>query len=116
MPWFVEHFSEQILNELRREMTGEQFSFLLASELERLEAQGLNLLTTNRAKSLGHGLFELRIRRDPDVLVRIFFTLVHPSRLVIVGGYNKKRDSSEIKQRREIKAARKIIDEIQGRS
>jgi hypothetical protein len=49
-------------------------------------------------------------------MVRIFFTLIHPSRLVIVGGYNKKRDPSDLKQRREIKAARRVIDELNGRS
>ncbi|MFM1926678.1 MAG: Phage derived protein Gp49-like [Actinomycetota bacterium] len=82
----------------------------------KLQEGGLNLLATNHVRSLSHGLYELRIRRDPELLVRIFFTLIHPSRLVVVGGYNKKRDSSELKQRREIKAARQIVDELNGRS
>ncbi len=116
MPWTIELSSADVLDSLWSELDGPQHRLIVNSELARLETYGLNLLSTNRMKSLSNGLFELRVRRNPEVLVRIFFTLIHPSRLVVVGGYNKKRDSSELKQRREIRAARKIIDEIQGRS
>ena len=116
MPWTIELSSADVLDSLWSELDGPQHRLIVNSELARLEAYGLNLLSTNRMKSLSNGLFELRVRRNPEVLVRIFFTFIHPSRLVVVGGYNKKRDSSELKQRREIRAARKIIDDIQGRS
>ncbi len=115
MTWTIEYFEAGSLDDLRKEVSAGQFRFIVLQALHRLETQGLNLLGTNHMKSLGGGLFELRIRRDPELLVRIFFTLIHPSRLVIVGGYNKKRDPSDLKQRREIKAARRIVDEISGR-
>jgi phage-related protein len=116
MSWTIELADPSSLDSLRRELSDSQLRFVTGVGLERLEIHGLNLLGTNHAKALSGGLYELRVRRDPELLVRIFFTLIHPSRLVIVGGYNKKRDPSELRQRREIKGARKVIDQLQGRS
>jgi hypothetical protein len=116
MTWTVEYAHADCLRSLQRELSSSQFDYVAEQLMLRLRESGLNLLATNHVRSLSHSLFELRIRRDPELLVRIFFTLIHPSRLVVVGGYNKKRDSSELKQRREIKAARQIVDELNGRS
>lgn len=116
MSWTIELSSADVLDSLFSEISQTQIQYIRDHVLRRLKENGLNLLGTNHAKALSGGLYELRIRRDPELLVRIFFTLIHPSRLVIVGGYNKKRDPSDLKQRREIKAARRVIDEINGRS
>lgn len=116
MAWTVEYAHADSLLGLQRELTRLQFDSVVAQMFCKLSEHGLNLLATHHVRSLSHGLFELRIRKDPELLVRIFFTLIHPSRLVVVGGYNKKRDSSDLKQRREIKAAREIVDELKGRS
>lgn len=116
MPWTIELSSADVLDSLFGEITEKQIQDIRSNALRRLRENGLNLLGTNHAKALSGGLYELRVRRDPELLVRIFFTLIHPSRLVIVGGYNKKRDPSDLKQRREINAARRVIDELSGRS
>ena len=116
MSWTIELSSADVLDSLFSELSKKQRDFVNLQSLRRLRESGLNLLGTNHAKALSGGLYELRVRSDPELLVRIFFTLIHPSRLVIVGGYNKKRDPSDLKQRREIKAARRIIDELNGRS
>ena len=116
MSWTIELSSADVLDSLFSELSIKQRDFVNLQSLRRLRESGLNLLGTRHAKALSGGLYELRVRRDPELLVRIFFTLIHPSRLVIVGGYNKKRDPSDLKQRREIKAARRIIDELNGRS
>lgn len=116
MAWTVEYAHADSLRALQRELTRLQFDSVVEQIYCKLSENGLNLLSTHHVRSLSQGLFELRIRKDPELLVRIFFTLIHPSRLVIVGGYNKKRDSSDLKQRREIKAARQIVDELKGRS
>lgn len=116
MPWTIELSSADVLDSLFGEITEKQIQYIRSNALRRLRENGLNLLGTNHAKALSGGLYELRIRRDPELLVRIFFTLIHPSRLVIVGGYNKKRDPSDLKQRREINAARRVIDALSGRS
>lgn len=114
MPWSIEYAFPSSLDSLAKELSEKQFEMLIDGEFNRLAEHGLNLLKTHSMKSLGGGLFELRIRKDPEMLVRVFLTLIHPSSLVIVGGYNKKRDPSELRQRREIKAARKLIDDFQG--
>lgn len=116
MPWTIELSSADVLNALARDLSEKQMDYVNDHAIRRLREHGLNLLGTNHAKALSGGLYELRVRRDPELLVRIFFTLIHPSRLVIVGGYNKKRDPSDLKQRREIKMARRVIDELNGRS
>jgi len=116
MAWTVEYAHAEILRGLERELSRLQFALVVEQMFCKLSESGLNLLATHHVRSLSQGLFELRIRKDPELLVRIFFTLIHPSRLVVVGGYNKKRDSSDLKQRREIKVARQIVDELKGRS
>jgi phage-related protein len=116
MTWTIELSSDDVLDSLFGEISQKQIQYIRDHALRRLKENGLNLLGTNHAKALSGGLYELRVRRDPELMVRIFFTLIHPSRLVIVGGYNKKRDPSDLKQRREIKAARRVIDELNGRS
>lgn len=116
MAWTVELNSEDVLSALSRELSEKQLDFVIDQAIRRLSENGLNLLGTNHAKALSGGLYELRVRRDPEILVRIFFTLIHPSRIVIVGGYNKKRDPSDLKQRREIKAARRVIDQRHERN
>ena len=116
MAWIVEYANADCLRDLQRDTSRTQFDFVVEQMFGKLSEGGLNLLATHHVRSLSNGFFELRIRKDPELLVRIFFTLIHPSRLVVVGGYNKKRDSSDLKQRREIKLARQIVDELKGRS
>jgi putative component of toxin-antitoxin plasmid stabilization module len=59
-------------------------------------------------KPLGQGLFEFRIRSS-DVLLRLFFTYREGRVILLVGGYDKRRDPSEKRQNREIAIARKRL-------
>lgn len=95
-----------------------------------LEPLGMNICETIWGKSLGEGLYELRIRAslnallnrgssdddqvsvdggDKTVLLRIFCTF-HGQRIVLLfQGYNKGKDPSAKRQQSEIKTARKYL-------
>lgn len=62
------------------------------------------------SKALGRGLFELRIQQDPALLVRIFWAYGGGDEIVILDGYDKKRDSSAMTQNRQILRARVKLD------
>ena len=115
MTWSIEAHDSTLFDELYSEASVLSHREAIGSDLAQLRERGLELLNTNRLKNLGGGLFEMRIRRRPDLLLRVFLTMVHPSRLILLSCYNKQRDPSELRQRREIKKARNLIEEIQGR-
>ncbi|WP_282948320.1 hypothetical protein [Cellulomonas endometrii] len=94
-----------------------------------VEPHGLDLVGTEWCRALGGGLYELRVRqslaavlsrgqRSPSepfrgarrtVLLRIFATF-HGDRVVLLlHAYDKGRDPSERRQRREIAAARRHL-------
>lgn len=97
-----------------------------------VEPHGVDLLGTPWCRSLGDGLFEVRVRQSlqavrsrgalPDhvapagdrharrtVLVRLFVTF-HGDRVVLLlHGYDKGSDPSERRQRREIASARRHL-------
>ena len=102
-----------------------------------LEPFGIDICQSEWGKSLGHGLYEFRIRKSlrtilneftpsslptledlPEnrkVLLRVFCTF-HGTRIVLLlGGYNKKKDPSERRQAKEITAARKALKEWRSR-
>ena len=82
--------------------------YLKAAMME-LSTAGLALLRTHKAKSLGQGLYELRIRSNPELLVRVFFAQADENSFYILSVYNKKRNSSETTQRHEIQRARRRL-------
>ena len=115
MTWSIEAHDENLFEQLYAEASSPAKARAVDEDFQQLRERGLGLLKTNRLKSLGDGLYELRIRRSPDLLLRVFLTMVHPRRLIILSAYNKQRDPSELRQRREIKKAKNLIEEIQGR-
>ena len=110
----IEALSAETLDELQSSLGVEKYVMTMQHMQLKLEIFGLDVLKTNSAKSLGNGLYEFRFRRDPNVLVRVFFAVLHPSRIVILDGYDKKRDPSDLTQRREIKKARKLLEELRS--
>ena len=102
-----------------------------------VEPRGIDLLGTSRCRPLGDGLFEIRVRqslqavrsrgdapgtrsqaRDTDdrrtVLLRLFVTF-HGRRVVLLlHAYDKGRDPSERRQRREITRARRHLATWRG--
>lgn len=94
-----------------------------------LSERGLDLVRTEWLKPLGEGLHEFRVRHDVDEIEQMFggrdaryrprqpillrvFVHFHGSRVVLLlGGYDKGRDPNEKKQEREIKRARKSLED-----
>lgn len=60
-----------------------------------------------RFLNLKKGLFELRLRRDPNVLVRLFFYIESQNVINFVWFYDKKKNSNATYQNKQIKIARK---------
>jgi putative component of toxin-antitoxin plasmid stabilization module len=102
----------------------------LTSVLARL---GPDVCGSEWGKSLGQGLYEFRVRhtaeetaamfaggarggkKQPAILLRVFFH-AHGQRIILLlGGYDKGRDPSERRQQREIKAARGRLDDFRAR-
>ena len=115
MTWSIEYHKADFLDELLDSLPSAWQGQVVAEAMDALRTRGLELLKTNMMKNLGGGLFELRIRRSPDLLLRVFLTMIHPRRLILLSAYNKQRDPSDLRQRREIRKARNLIEEIQGR-
>jgi putative component of toxin-antitoxin plasmid stabilization module len=61
-------------------------------------------------RPLGDGLFEFRIR-EPEILLRVFFTYRRGRIILLVAGYDKGRDPSNKRQQREIAIARKRLQD-----
>lgn len=92
-----------------------------------LSERGLDLARTEWLKPLGEGLHEFRVRHDSDEIRQMFageraqgrrrerillrvFVHFHGSRIVLLlGGYDKGKDPSERRQKREIGVARKHL-------
>lgn len=114
------------LDEAERAVTDAAIEHVLAS-------LGIEICATEWGKSLGKGLYELRIRRDlgtilqeygpPDlgdeipqgwrkkrVLIRVYCTFYGRKVVLLLGGYNKLRNPSRKQEQKEIRAARAALD------
>jgi hypothetical protein len=100
---------------------------LVAAIEHVLQVYGIDICSGEWGKPLGEGLYEFRIRKslrtilvsagldapeesgtDRRLLLRVFCTF-HGDKIVLLHhGYNKKTDSSDKRQQREIAKARKI--------
>ena len=91
-----------------------------------LAVEGIAICDTEWGKALGGGLYEFRVRRSlaailssagiadvgrarRDVLVRVFCAFSGNKVVILLGGYDKRRDSSAKRQQREIVAARATL-------
>lgn len=97
-----------------------------------LEVRGIDICSSEWGKNLGGGLYEFRIRASLDAilraygsdnaagavpakwrgrscLLRIFCTFHGDKIILLLGGYDKKKDPSRKRQAREIKRARKQL-------
>ena len=72
-----------------------------------LAIYGTDLINRGLVKPLGAGLYEYRIRDNPDVLVRIFFEIAPGRTIHILHFYDKKANSSSNFQQSQIKIARR---------
>lgn len=120
------------------EMAGDSFTRFMRKlpEYERdvvdaairhvLAVEGISICDSEWGKALGAGLYEFRVRRSlsailssagvaevgrarRDVLVRVFCTFTGNKVVILLGGYDKRRDSSAKRQQREIAVARAAL-------
>jgi phage-related protein len=95
-----------------------------------LERDGMSLAGRPWLKPLGQGLYEFRVRHSADevagmysatgartsspthaILLRLFVHFHGDHVILLLHGYDKSRDSSKTRQRREIEVARKRLRE-----
>ena len=97
---------------------------------EVLGRQGHNVCGSSWGKPLGRGLYEFRVNKslealcneigipvpedyaaNPEILLRAFFAVEGARIVLLLSGYDKRKDSSQKRQDREIKDARKLLKE-----
>ena len=94
-----------------------------AAIINQLEVHGINLAATQWMKSLGGGLYELRIRHDrieiaagdfvrARILLRIFLVFRPGKRCVLLNGYDKAENPSKAHQQRQIRRARRLAQQM----
>jgi hypothetical protein len=100
---------------------------LVAALTHVLAVHGIDICASEWGKPLGRGLYEFRIRRsldailrlaglaasglpdaDRSVLIRVFCSFHGHKIVLLYHGYDKKRDSSPKRQQKEIGKARKL--------
>lgn len=131
--WEVEFYSDANGREPCREWADglspqKSAAFIEAVRLV-LAPRGLDVVETEFGKALGDGLYELRVRwtaaeirqklgglppkevgRHPEkILLRVFFCTAGRKVILLMSGYDKARDPSDRRQRREIAKARKLL-------
>ena len=105
-----------------RKLPGYEQAVVVAAIRHVLAVEGIAICDTEWGKPLGRGLYEFRIRRSlgtilrsaglpnavggGEVLVRVFCSFVGNKVVLLLGGYDKRRDPSDRRQQREIARAR----------
>ena len=91
-----------------------------------LAIEGPAICESEWGKAVGRGLYEFRIRKSLDailktrgvaqarggkrpVLLRVFCAFERGRVVLLLGGYDKRKDSSGSRQQREIAAARRVL-------
>lgn len=100
---------------------------------EILQFEGVNVCDSEFGKPLGEGIYEFRLRHDSHeilgrkrplskrlhpkekVLLRVFFHPYGDKLILLVGGYDKGRFPARKRQREEIEAARRRLEEWKAR-
>ena len=88
---------------------------------ELLIIHGVELEGTNWLKYLGEGLSQLRLRieskgNSEGILLRVFIHFYGLHRVLIISGYDKRKDSSRSTQRMQIEEAHKLLTEWRARN
>lgn len=130
--WTLELFDAKQFDRFVKKLGPYEEVVLFAAIEHFLKPLGQDICNGEWGKALGEGLFEFRVRRSlsaiysaagldetefPDdiktphreVLLRVFCTF-HGSKIVLIlSGYDKRRDPSPSRQQREIKKARSLL-------
>lgn len=110
MPFELLFFDSKKFKDAFKHFSAEQLDFVLELILIELQQKNVADIREGSSKPLGRGLFELRMQRHPDLLVRVFWAYALDQRIVILDAYDKKRDSSKLTQQRHISRSRSWLD------
>lgn len=126
-PWPVEFASEDF-SRFSRSLHEYEQAILVAAIRDVLAVEGIAICESEWGKALGRGLYEFRIRKSLDailkatsaartrggkraVLLRVFCAIGSDRVVLLLGGYDKGKDPSGRRQQREIAAARRVLAE-----
>ena len=128
--WAIELWGDGYERWLTRELSDYEQAVLDAGIEAILKPYGIDICSTEFGKALGKGLYEFRIRQslyalrswgkpagsvehvpgdDRKVLLRVFLTFKGLKAVILFHGLNKKSDSTEKRQNKEIARARKML-------
>lgn len=137
-PWQLEFYEDEngrapCREWMKRDLDELERAALAVAFTHVLQVRGLGVCGTEWGKQLGGGLFEFRIRHSAaeiasmfggderatghkgKVLLRVFCHAYGNRIVLLLSGYDKGDDPAEKRQAKEIKRARKLLNEFQGR-
>ena len=130
--WQIEIFNEGNFARFFKRLDEAERAVVDAAIQHVLVPLGIDICASEWGKSLGQGLYELRIRRNLEtilreygspesverfpnrwhkkrILIRIYCTFYGDRVVLLLGGYNKLRAPSQKQEQKEIKAARATL-------
>lgn len=78
----------------------------------KLRIHGLDAVAHGYAKTLGQGLYELKVSFRPEVELRVFFAAKPGREIVVLSVYDKKRNDSKNWQNDQILLARELLQSL----
>ena len=111
MTWTLEYQNLQAFYRFLKKLDEKHADYVRLMVSVTLKRYGPDICETNLGKSLGQGLYEMRLRRNPGLLVRIFFC-VEGNVLVILSAYDKKAHDSPTYQNEQIRNARTLMKRL----
>lgn len=139
-PWTAEFYEGphggKPVERWANKLPADKAAALLAAVAHVLEPRGLTLASTKWLTPLGQGLYEFRVRHTAQeiehmyaafadeqapapktpVLLRLFVHFYGKKIVLLLHGYDKGADDSAARQQKEIKEARKRLDEWKRRN
>jgi hypothetical protein len=110
--WLVTFFDRDVFLKLvsrfHRPMQREISNFVYS----KLRIHGLDSVALGFSKALGQGLYELKVSFRPEVELRVFFTARPGREIVVLLGYDKKRNDSKNWQNGQILLARTLLESL----
>jgi len=105
-----------VLRWIEKELKPTQRRALVAAMQEILAFEGVGVCGTELGRQLGHGLFEFRVRNPAEhLLLRVFCHAYGDKVVLLLAGYDKRRDPSRKRQAQEIERARKCLTDFRKR-
>ena len=111
MTWTIEYQNLQAFYRFLKKLDENHADYVRLMVSVTLKSNGPAICETNLGKALGNGLYEMRLRRNPGLLVRIFFC-VEGNLVVILLAYDKKAHDSPTYQNEQIRKARSLMKHL----